>query len=70
MKNKRNLLGELEELNLKFTHLDGIMEEVWVYHPSNPDFVNPIRFFEELSLDKKDIEDEISRLESEINSLN
>jgi hypothetical protein len=61
---------ELHELRLEYLHQSNILEEIWTYHPSNPDFVNPIRAYEEIKNKLHDLEHKINSLEREINSLN
>lgn len=61
---------ELHELRLEYLHQSNILEEVWKYHPSNPNFNNPIRAYEEIKNKLHDLEHKINSLEREINSLN
>jgi hypothetical protein len=61
---------KLEELKLERIDLSLLVEELWAYHPSNPDFVNPIRAYEEVKTKLHDLERQIRSLEREINSLN
>jgi hypothetical protein len=63
----------IEEMNLlkeKLISLHHIMDEVWVYHPSNPNFINPITLYKELKDNISSIERKINDLEFKINSLN
>jgi hypothetical protein len=69
---------ELHDLEDKMVDLQNILvgnynvlEELWTYHPSNPDFINPIKAYDELKtqisgLEKKliDIENKIKYLKS------
>lgn len=59
-------------LNLKnnYIYLSEVREEVWKYHPSNKDFINPIKEYTALSEELKILEFKISELEREINSVN
>jgi hypothetical protein len=70
MGEKLNLEKELIELQNKLYALHVVKDEVWAYHPANPDFVNPIRLYEDLRIDIADVERKINDLEFKINSLN
>jgi hypothetical protein len=41
-----------------------------MYHPANPNFINPIKMYEDLKVKLLELEQEINSLEREINSLN
>ena len=70
METKKDLESRLNSLRASYISINDIADEIWSYHPSNPDFINPIRIYEELVLKLKDLEEKISRLEMQINSLN
>ncbi len=70
MKTKKDLESRLNSLRASYISINEIADEIWSYHPSNPDFINPIRVYEELVLKLKGLEEKISRLEMQINSLN
>tara|TARA_R110000823_G_scaffold47947_1_gene122132 strand:+ start:104 stop:352 length:249 start_codon:yes stop_codon:yes gene_type:complete len=60
---------ELSELQDKLANLQnliismyGIKDEIWRYHPSNENFVNPIKEFD-------NIESQIGKLEKQISEL-
>jgi hypothetical protein len=67
---------ELQELEDKIIDLQNILksncavlEEMWVYHPANPDFINPIKAYDELKKSIDVIEKEIGDLELKIKTL-
>jgi hypothetical protein len=66
----KKLKDELIDLQSQLFALSSIKDEVWTYHPSNPDFVNPIKLYEELKTNMVDIERRIKELEWRLNSLN
>ena len=70
MGEKEKLNHELIDLQNQLFALSNIRDEVWVYHPSNPDFVNPIKLYEELKNNIVDVERKIKEIEWKINSLN
>lgn len=70
MGEKEKLKNELIDLQNHLLALSNIKDEVWVYHPSNPDFTNPIKLYENLKHNIKDIERKIEEIEWKINSLN
>jgi len=70
METKKDLESRLNSLRASYISINDIADEIWSYHPSNPDFINPIRVYEELVLKLKGLEEKISRLEMQINSLN
>jgi hypothetical protein len=70
-------MGEIEKLEHELTDLRNhlfalvsIRDEVWAYHPSNPNFINPIRLYENLNNNILDIERKINEVEFRLNSLN
>tara|TARA_Y100000385_G_scaffold288649_1_gene355812 strand:+ start:2739 stop:2951 length:213 start_codon:yes stop_codon:yes gene_type:complete len=70
METKKDLESRLNSLRASYVSINDIADEIWSYHPSNPDFINPIRVYEELVLKLKGLEEKISKLEMQINSLN
>ncbi len=46
-----------------------VMEEVWNYHPDNPDKKDPVIEYEKLKQIKSDVEKEIDELEREFDKL-
>jgi hypothetical protein len=66
----------LEELKYKLAELEDYaieiapqMETLWLYHPSNPNSINPIQSHKQLSNILKDIEIEICQVGDLIKSL-
>jgi hypothetical protein len=70
MGKKEKLKHELIDLQSQLFALTNIKDEVWVYHPLNPGFMNPIKLYEELKNDIINVERKIKELEWKINSLN
>lgn len=70
MGEKEKLEHELVDLQNQLFALLNIKDEVWTYHPLNPDFVNPIKLYEELKSSIVDIERKIKEVEWRLNSLN
>jgi hypothetical protein len=64
------LIKEINLLKEKLIGLHHVMDEVWTYHPSNPNFINPITLYKELKDNISSIERKINDLEFKINSLN
>ena len=70
MESKQDLVNRLDNLNETYIKLNNIINDIWSYHPSNPDFVNPITYHKHLLENLDEVVKEIKLLESEINSLN
>ena len=70
MGEKQNIEHELIDLQNQLYALDSIKQEVWSYHPSNPDFINPISLYESLNGDINGIERKINDLKFRLNALN
>jgi hypothetical protein len=66
----QKLQDEIIDLQNKLYALVLVKEEIWMYHPSNPNFINPISLYETLKEDICNIERKINDLEFRINSLN
>jgi hypothetical protein len=64
------LEGELSSLNSKLHKLHTLEDEIWPYHPKNPNFINPITLFEKIQADLKVLERKIDEVTFKINSLN
>jgi len=43
-----------------------IMDELWIYHPSNPDFINVIKAYDEVKKEINAIEVQLADLELKI----
>jgi hypothetical protein len=70
MGEKEKLKHELADMQNHLFALSNLKDEVWGYHPSNPDFINPIKLYENLKQDILDIERKIQEIEWRLNSLN
>ena len=46
-----------------------LLSELWVYHPSNPNFINPIALHEKVKLEVEKMEVKISDLQNRIKAL-
>lgn len=46
-----------------------LLSELWMYHPSNPDFINPITLHEKVQMEVEKMELKISDLQNRINAL-
>ena len=63
MDEKQRIEHELIDLQNQLYALAEVKQEVWAYHPSNPDFINPISLYESLKKDIEKISDALSKLE-------
>lgn len=66
----------VEELNQKLCDLQNeiiehtlIMDELWKYHPANPNFINPISLYKNLEIEVSHMDIEIDNIESMIDAL-
>ena len=46
-----------------------MLDEVWQYHPANPEFLNPIKVYDELKKSISLLEKDLSNLELKIKHL-
>jgi uncharacterized coiled-coil DUF342 family protein len=67
---------ELQELEMKISSIQnqlimdyGMLDEFWQYHPANPDFINPIKAYDDLKKSIGDLEAKLADIESKINHL-
>jgi hypothetical protein len=67
---KDTLEQEIKGLQDKYFGISIVMDQVWTYHPQNPNFVNPIPLYEKLKGDLEVLDRKINELEFQINSLN
>ena len=75
MYNQTTNMG-VEELNQKLCDLQNeiiehtlIMDELWKYHPANPNFINPISLYKNLKIEVSNMDAEIENIESMIDAL-
>jgi hypothetical protein len=67
---KDTLEQEKKALQDKYFGTSILMDQIWTYHPQNPNFVNPISFYEKLKGELEELDRRINSLELKINSLN
>jgi hypothetical protein len=67
---------ELHELEQKIANIQNelvgyniMLDEVWQYHPANPEFLNPIKVYDELKKSISLLEKDLSNLELKIKHL-
>ncbi len=67
---------ELQELEIKVASIQnqligdyGMLDEFWQYHPANPDFINPIKAYDDLKKSISQLESKLEDLELKINHL-
>jgi hypothetical protein len=70
MGEKQSIEKLILELKEQFLNSSIIKDELWKYHPSNPNFINPIKAFEDCKIELEDISHRINDLEFKLNSLN
>lgn len=46
-----------------------VLDEMWRYHPANPDFINPIKAYDILKKSIVNLENKLVELENKINHL-
>ena len=44
----QDLENELVDVQNQLISNYDVLEEMWAYHPANPDFINPIKAYDEL----------------------
>lgn len=72
MYNKLNLMT-VDELEARLANLQNflidnytITEEIWAYHPANPDFINPIKMYDDLIIEAHKLEEQINEVQSKL----
>lgn len=67
---------ELQDLETKVSNIQNeligynlMLDEVWQYHPANPDFLNPIKVYDELKKSISNLENNLEDLELKIKTL-
>lgn len=72
MYNKLNLMT-VDELEARLANLQNflidnytITEEIWAYHPANPDFINPIKMYDDLIIEAHKLEEQIDEVQSKL----
>lgn len=64
-----DLENEVLDLENQIVNLYQRLDLIWVYHPSNPNFVNPIKAYEEMKQKVKVLEAKMDDLELKITTL-
>lgn len=67
---KDTLEQEKKTLQDKYFGTSILMDQIWTYHPQNPNFINPISCYEKLKGELEELDRRINSLELKINSLN
>lgn len=62
---------ENEALNIQNQLIDDceLLDEMWKYHPANPDFINPIKAYDDLKKSIELLENKLNDLDSKIKYL-
>lgn len=58
---------KLSEVQNSLVNYYTTLDEIWVYHPANPDFLNPIKMYDDLKKSIIVLEMKIVDLEMKIN---
>jgi predicted nucleic acid-binding Zn-ribbon protein len=65
----QDLENEKLDLQQEIASSYQVLEEMWVYHPANPNFINPIKAYDELKKLVLKLESKINDLELKIQTL-
>ena len=65
----QDLENELANLQDQLINDYEVLEEMWVYHPANPDFINPIKAYDLLKKSINGLELKFADLELKIKTL-
>ena len=65
----QDLENEKLDLQQEIASSYQVLEEMWVYHPANPNFINPIKAYDELKKSVLKLESKINDLELKIQTL-
>jgi hypothetical protein len=68
--NRHELEEDLVYLQNEYCDTIQLMEEIYQYHPKNPNFINPISLYEKLKGSLLELECKINEIELKINSIN
>jgi uncharacterized coiled-coil DUF342 family protein len=58
---------KLSEVQNSLVNYYTTLDEIWMYHPANPDFVNPIKMYDDLKKSITNLEMKYVDLEMKIN---
>jgi hypothetical protein len=65
----QDLENELANIQDQLINDYEVLGEIWVYHPANPDFINPIKVYDSLKKSISDLENRFADLELKIKAL-
>lgn len=65
----QDLKSEILSLQNQLISDYDVLDEMWKYHPANPEFVNPIRAYDELKKSITYLEGKLADLELKIKTL-
>ncbi len=65
----QDLENEMVDIQNQLISNYDVLEEMWVYHPANPDFINPIKAYDELKKSISKLESKLVDLELKIKTL-
>jgi len=58
---------KLSEVQNNLVNYYTTLDEIWMFHPANPDFVNPIKMYDDLKKSITNLEMKMVDLEMKIN---
>jgi len=65
----QDLENELANIQSRLINDYEVLDEMWVYHPANPNFINPIKAYDLLKKSIVDLEVKLASLELKIKTL-
>ena len=65
----QSLENELVEIQNQLISNYHMLDEMWMYHPANPDFINPIKAYDSLKKSIVNLETKLVSLELKIQTL-
>jgi hypothetical protein len=65
----QDLENELANIQSRLINDYEVLDEMWVYHPANPNFINPIKAYDLLKKSIVDLEVKLANLELKIKTL-
>ena len=65
----QDLENELANVQSRLINDYEVLDEMWVYHPANPNFINPIKAYDLLKKSIVDLEVKLANLELKIKTL-
>lgn len=67
---RKKLDIELAKLKSQLIELEEIKEQIWKFHPGNPEFINPITIYGEINITIENLRLKINEITLKFNSLN